>query len=924
MTFSMMFGSQQNGNEEYSTDEDGDGNYYDDDEDDDDEYGGEDDEDENQNPVSCGEKSWDPPAKVYSNMNLKGDGPQIFSEQETASKKLKQAKKRAEKRKKQKERRNKEKENIDIDAQSSDHVFSDVDVDNASPEVLEKLICYHQNTARKNLLQSIDEGSYESFEPLIICSFQSALSPVIADSVANGFKSMLPELNLFHRCITDFSEYRHLNDNIIAIPEEFRIASQNRVHIAEKLFELNDPVLDFAAVDEAGLSILHRSVVLYDVEYAKFVVRTISHCQNSNRKISLNLNSRCHKKGWAPIHYAVDNGNIPSIRLLAHAGANLQASSATDKRMVPIELAKSKIKSNQANTALKERFESVLSALLELISWQKSAAKEAEKLKKGEIPDSATKTSSHISTTKAIATPEKKDDKKETGKSTDKKKKKGDKKKEDSSSDAKPSQSDVSKEVKNDIANVSAAVSAAASASNGVTLTSGAIISLASHDEMMDNLLAMGFQESDCLQAIQLYGTDLDNAISWLCERPPVEKKKKEDSSVLPMARTSSSSPAPKVVPPISKKTSSTSDVTPTAFPGNDISNPSSAQSIVPPRSTSKGWNIKEEDRKAKIDNVKPIIPLSEFGSLPAISQPVKPQQSKAANPEFSKRGPSSAVPVSKVNKSKAMSKAVALTPAPVFDTEVPALPSVSFDFDAVSTSFLQNPLTASSASTFLPAFTADRDSSHGSLGLDFGSSGQLIGINLGNTGFDLPGGISSFGSGFSSSVNQAPSFLQAIGSVTSDQDTDFSIAATGGAIELSAGAKPFVPKSFTPITNAPSILSSTTTSNGISASSDFSFIAPSSTSSLVGGNFGSSLQSIDDPLRLLSQPGTGSLWSSTSVGLGIATNSGLGVGLPMAGQGSLPDYLSGILSGNSGSLDLGLDSNDMMPDLDSLLPTDL
>lgn len=40
--------------------------------------------------------------------------------------------------------------------------------------------------------------------------------------------------------------------------------------------------------------------------------------------------------------------------------------------------------------------------------------------------------------------------------------------------------------------------------------------------------------------------------------------------------------------------------------------------------------------------------------------------------------------------------------------------------------------------------------------------------------------------------------------------------------------------------------------------------------------------------------------------------------------QSDLPDYLSGILGGGTaGSLDLGLDVNDMMPDLDSLLPTD-
>ena len=43
---------------------------------------------------------------------------------------------------------------------------------------------------------------------------------------------------------------------------------------------------------------------------------------------------------------------------------------------------------------------------------------------------------------------------------------------------------------------------------------------LASRDELLETLLAMGFSESDCLSAIALYGNNTDMAISWLCERP--------------------------------------------------------------------------------------------------------------------------------------------------------------------------------------------------------------------------------------------------------------------------------------------------------------------------------------------------------------------------------------------------------------------
>ena len=48
------------------------------------------------------------------------------------------------------------------------------------------------------------------------------------------------------------------------------------------------------------------------------------------------------------------------------------------------------------------------------------------------------------------------------------------------------------------------------------------MVDVASRDELVDHLLAMGFPEPDCLAAISLYGRDLDRALSWLCDRPSV------------------------------------------------------------------------------------------------------------------------------------------------------------------------------------------------------------------------------------------------------------------------------------------------------------------------------------------------------------------------------------------------------------------
>lgn len=53
-------------------------------------------------------------------------------------------------------------------------------------------------------------------------------------------------------------------------------------------------------------------------------------------------------------------------------------------------------------------------------------------------------------------------------------------------------------------------------------VSSAAGSEVTSRDELLDHLLAMGFVESDCLQAIIACGLNVDRAISWLCEpRPP-------------------------------------------------------------------------------------------------------------------------------------------------------------------------------------------------------------------------------------------------------------------------------------------------------------------------------------------------------------------------------------------------------------------
>ena len=68
------------------------------------------------------------------------------------------------------------------------------------------------------------------------------------------------------------------------------------------------------------------------------------------------------------------------------------------------------------------------------------------------------------------------------------------------------------------------------------------VVDVASRDELVDHLLAMGFAESDCLSAISLYGKDLDQALSWLCDRPAKSTENNCHSLSHGLKSTSSSS----------------------------------------------------------------------------------------------------------------------------------------------------------------------------------------------------------------------------------------------------------------------------------------------------------------------------------------------------------------------------------------------
>jgi hypothetical protein len=66
----------------------------------------------------------------------------------------------------------------------------------------------------------------------------------------------------------------------------------------------------------------------------------------------------------------------------------------------------------------------------------------------------------------------------------------------------------------------SAASVVAAVAATPPAPSADVVAEVTSRDEMVAHLLAMGFDEADCLAAITACGLDVDKAISWICDRP--------------------------------------------------------------------------------------------------------------------------------------------------------------------------------------------------------------------------------------------------------------------------------------------------------------------------------------------------------------------------------------------------------------------
>ena len=514
-------------------------------------------------------------------------------------------------------------------------------------------------------MHAVTNGQLGRVNQILSYDFNEDVPAAVA-SVITLLREQLPSTPVLHHCITNLSRVTSAspptttpaqaesssssaaNNTAAYNTAMFTALAARRLEVARYLLGFNQPAFELATVDSAGLSVLHSAIVNGDLKIAQLVIKAIGSQSTEGRKGGqLNINSRCHRQGWAPIHYAVERGDVEAVRLLAQNGANILVTMATDKRQTPLELARLKLKTS--NAAGKPAMQAVVDELVLTIERNKTVKELENKAKRAEIESKSAnkggkdkKSTNNANTIAegtvetvakpaiavpiapasiAAPTPDKKKDKKKN------------KEKEKqvsapavvvvselvkSATEAAPASSSASakstppaaaatvpasatkgKKGKKDKAQAAATAASSAPSIDSQPINPIVEMSVSSRDEMVDRLLAMGFREADCLHAISLYGTDFDQAIGWLCERPAASTPTSSKVAEVEPPRPVDSSPASSGHMTLAAAMAAGAAMSSPAAPSSAVKLQKEKEEL---RRINRAWNAKAEDEKRKVD----------------------------------------------------------------------------------------------------------------------------------------------------------------------------------------------------------------------------------------------------------------------------------------------------------------------------------
>lgn len=256
--------------------------------------------------------------------------------------------------------------------------------------------------------------------------------------------------------------------------------------------------MDVTAEDHESRNVLHWAAHMNDAALIHVVLADREN--NSERKEKLDINGICHKQGWTPLHYAAEKGNLAACKALIQGGASLSVNAAIinskdgsikAKGPTPLELVKQRMK----KPGSPQHLSSLEGVLNELTNEEAKVKQQKDQPKQRKDQENANESGKQP---QKEPVPQEKSlkEKSEAGKESDKTEKKKRKKKKGAAE---------SSNQERQLDPLSSLVAAT---------------DLISRDEMLENLINMGFPEADCMAAIVACGTNIDRAISWLCERP--------------------------------------------------------------------------------------------------------------------------------------------------------------------------------------------------------------------------------------------------------------------------------------------------------------------------------------------------------------------------------------------------------------------
>jgi hypothetical protein len=396
-------------------------------------------------------------------------------------------------------------------------------------------------------------------------SSKSAPLSAASEQRASVMQDLLARQPLLHCCVGEQS-FHSADSN-----EDNKGTVEDRLAIARYLIGLRNHSVNLGITDNDGRTALHLAAKKEDSAMLKLLLSARD--ESAEKKSQLDINSRCTKSGWTPLHYAAGQGDVPAVRLLMEAGASLLVHAVIGKGATPLEVVKTRLQNSG-------HFSSAhISNLQQVAKELSEAVRNLEKIKQQKETERLLKEEKQIVERQKLAEREEKErellerkqkqlkDKQERDRlrtleeETNRKKpivslspRPIDLIANSSSKIVASSQSSLSlSQQQSSLVNIDSSLTSAigdiAAASNvddsskaakkkkkkdrkkeeeivppPITVSLGSdkvtVVDVASRDELVDHLLAMGFAESDCLAAISLYGKDLDRSLSWLCDKP--------------------------------------------------------------------------------------------------------------------------------------------------------------------------------------------------------------------------------------------------------------------------------------------------------------------------------------------------------------------------------------------------------------------